>query len=146
MNVSIIQLSNGEGLPLPAYATAQSAGVDLMAAIVDDIVIAPGCRCIIHTGVAIAMPNGVEAQIRSRSGLAAKNGIHVLNSPGTIDSDYRGEIAVILMNSGKESFTVSRGMRIAQMVFAKYEQVNFVTVDTLDDTGRGHGRFGSTGV
>lgn len=145
-NVQIQQLDNGKDLPLPTYATEQSAGMDLCAAIDEAIVLKAGERAIIATGIAIALPNGFEAQIRPRSGLAAKNGVTVLNSPGTIDADYRGEIKAILLNTSKEDFTIERGMRIAQMVIARYEQAQWNVVDTLDETTRGAGGFGSTGV
>ncbi len=144
--VLIKKLENFKNLELPHYATNQSAGVDLAAAIENKIVIAPGEVKIIETGLAMALPAGMEVQIRPRSGLAAKHGITVLNSPGTIDADYRGEVKVILINHGSNEFVVERGMRIAQAVFAKYEQVKFMPVDSLEDTQRGAGGFGSTGV
>ncbi|MCH7711275.1 MAG: dUTP diphosphatase [Proteobacteria bacterium] len=143
--VSIRQLPNGEGLPLPAYATAQSSGLDLAAALSDDVVIGPGEHAIVPTGVAIALPDGFEAQVRPRSGLAAKHGVTVLNSPGTIDTDYRGEIRVVLANHGAASFTVSRGMRIAQLVIAPVSRIVWNEVDALADSPRGEGGFGSTG-
>jgi dUTP pyrophosphatase len=143
--VSIRQLPNGEGLALPAYATAQSAGLDLKAALSDDIVIGPGKHTVIPTGVAIALPDGFEAQVRPRSGLAAKHAVTVLNSPGTIDTDYRGEIRVVLANHGAAAFTVSRGMRIAQLVIAPVSRITWNEVDTLTDSPRGDGGFGSTG-
>ncbi len=143
--VSIRQLPNGEGLPLPAYATAQSSGLDLAAALSDDIVIGPGEHAVVPTGVAIALPDGFEAQIRPRSGLAAKHAVTVLNSPGTIDTDYRGEIRVVLANHGAASFTVSRGMRIAQLVIAPVSRIIWNEVDALTDSPRGEGGFGSTG-
>jgi dUTP pyrophosphatase len=143
--VSIRQLPNGEGLALPAYATAQSAGLDLKAALSDDIVIGPGKHTVIPTGVAIALPDGFEAQVRPRSGLAAKHAVTVLNSPGTIDTDYRGEIRVVLANHGAAAFTVSRGMRIAQLVIAPVSRITWNEVDTLADSPRGDGGFGSTG-
>ena len=144
--VPIRQLANARGLALPAYATIDSAGVDLLAAVADDVIIAPGSRAIIPTGVAIALPSGFEAQVRPRSGLAAKSGITILNSPGTIDADYRGEIAVILANLGAEPFTVSRGLRIAQMVVAPVGRVQWRRVAELPETARGSGGFGSTGT
>lgn len=144
--VPIRQLANAEGLALPAYATIDSAGVDLLAAVADDVIIAPGGRAIIPTGVAIALPSGYEAQVRPRSGLAAKSGITILNSPGTIDADYRGEIAVILANLGDAPFTVSRGLRIAQMVIAPVGRVQWRPVTELPETARGEGGFGSTGT
>ena len=143
--VSIRQLPNGEGLPLPAYATAQSSGLDLAAALNEDIVIGPGEHAVVPTGVAIALPDGFEAQVRPRSGLAAKHAVTVLNSPGTIDTDYRGEIRVVLANHGAASFTVSRGMRIAQLVIAPVSRIIWNEVDALTDSHRGEGGFGSTG-
>lgn len=144
--VALQILENAKGLNMPAYATAQSAGLDLEAAIDTPITIAQGGRAIVPTGLAIALPEGYEAQIRPRSGLAAKNGVTVLNSPGTIDADYRGEIKVILINHGQEPFVVERGMRIAQMVIAAYARVEWNVTETLDETARGAGGFGSTGV
>ena len=144
--VPIRQLANAEGLALPAYATADSAGVDLLAAVAGDVIIAAGSRAMIPTGVAIALPSGFEAQVRPRSGLAAKSGITILNSPGTIDADYRGEIAVILANLGSEPFTVSRGLRIAQMVIAPVGRVQWQRVTELPESVRGSGGFGSTGA
>ena len=143
--VKIKQLENATGLPMPQYATEQSAGLDLPAAIESDVVIKAGQTKIIPTGIAIALPAGCEAQVRPRSGLAAKHGITVLNSPGTIDADYRGEIKAILINHGTEDFTITRGMRIAQMVIAKYEHVQFNEVESLEETERGASGFGSTG-
>ncbi len=143
--VAIKKLDNGRDLELPAYATAASAGVDLMAAIDTPLIIEPGARATIPTGIAIALPTGFEAQIRPRSGLAAKHGIGILNSPGTIDADYRGEIGVILVNFGDIAFTVEHGMRIAQMVMAPVSTVTWNEVDSLDESGRGDGGFGSTG-
>ncbi len=144
--VAVVKLPHGADLPLPAYATAQSAGMDLMAAIAADLTLAAGQSAIVPTGLAIALPEGFEAQIRPRSGLAAKNRVTVLNAPGTIDADYRGEIGVILINHGSEAFTVTRGMRIAQMVIARHAQARWHQVDTLDETARGAGGFGSTGT
>lgn len=146
ITVKIKHLPHGEGINLPAYATTHSAGMDLMAAIAEDIVLKPGERKLIPTGIAIALPDGYEAQIRPRSGLALKNGITVLNTPGTIDADYRGEIGVILINLGNQDFIVSREMRIAQMIIAPYIQANMVKAEDLDSTARGTGGFGSTGV
>ncbi|HEX2753150.1 MAG TPA: dUTP diphosphatase [Alphaproteobacteria bacterium] len=131
---------------MPAYATALSAGVDLEAAVETPVTLKPGERQLIPTGLAMALPDGFEAQIRPRSGLAFKNGVTVLNSPGTIDADYRGEIKVILANLGAEDFTVERGMRVAQMVIAPYTQVAWDVVEELDETARGAGGFGSTGT
>ncbi|MDP4708437.1 MAG: dUTP diphosphatase [Rickettsiaceae bacterium] len=144
-SISIKKLNNAADLPLPHYATAQSAGMDLSAAIDAPVIIKTGEIAIIPTGIAIALHAGMEAQIRPRSGLAAKHGITVLNTPGTIDADYRGEIKAILINHGKEDFTVTQGMRIAQMVIAQYEHVTLEEVNSLDDTTRGKQGFGSTG-
>lgn len=145
--IFVEKLPHGMDLPLPMYGTPASSGVDLMAAIEAPITLQPGERTIVPTGIKMAMQHGLEAQIRSRSGLAAKHGIGVLNAPGTIDSDYRGEIKVILINWGQEDFVIERGMRIAQMVFAHYTPVNWHQVVSLDsDTERGAGGFGSTGM
>ena len=133
-------------LPLPRYATAGAAGMDLLADVVAPVELAPGARALVPTGIAIALPTGYEAQIRPRSGLALKNGITLLNAPGTIDADYRGEVGVILVNHGDQPFTVERGMRIAQMVVARYDRVAWQPVDSLDETARGAGGFGSTGI
>ena len=146
LTVNLKRLPHGADLPLPDYATAQSAAVDLQAAIDGVQVIAPGKRAMIETGIAIALPVGFEAQVRPRSGLAAKNGVTVLNSPGTIDADYRGEIKVILINHGDAAFEIERGMRIAQFVVAPVTQVAWQAVDDLDETARGSGGFGSTGT
>lgn len=146
LNISIAQLTHAKGLNLPRYATEQSAGLDLEAAIEQPVTLKPGERTLVPTGLTIALPEGYEAQIRPRSGLAAKNGVTVLNSPGTIDADYRGEIKVILANLGTESFTIERGMRVAQMVVAAYSRVSWNAVETLDTTERGAGGFGSTGT
>ncbi|PKR58863.1 MULTISPECIES: dUTP diphosphatase [Thalassospira] len=146
LTVNLKRLPHGADLPLPDYATAQSAAVDLQAAIDGVQVIAPGKRAMIETGIAIALPVGFEAQVRPRSGLAAKNGVTVLNSPGTIDADYRGEIKVILINHGDAAFEIERGMRIAQLVVAPVTQVAWQAVDDLDETARGSGGFGSTGT
>lgn len=141
-----IQILNKSRYPSPAYATEMSAGMDLKADISEPIVLAPLCRAMIPTGLSIALPKGTEAQIRPRSGLAAKHGITVLNTPGTIDADYRGEIKVILVNLSDTAFTVNPGERIAQMVVARYEHVEWEETESLDDTERGAGGFGSTGV
>jgi len=133
-------------LPLPAYQTEHAAGMDLCAAVDADVVLAPGAHAIIPTGFAIALPAGFEAQVRPRSGLAAKNAVTVLNSPGTIDADYRGEVGVILINHGKAAFTVTRGLRIAQMVVAPVRTIMWEEKEDLTDTARGAGGFGSTGV
>ncbi len=143
--VKIKKLENAGDLPMPHYATEQSAGLDLSAAIENDIIIKSGEVAIIPTGIALALPVGTEAQIRPRSGLAAKHSITVLNSPGTIDADYRGEVKAILINHSSEDFTITHGMRIAQMVIAKYEHVTFDEVELLEETQRGSGGFGSTG-
>jgi dUTP pyrophosphatase len=145
VSVSIKRLDHAKDLPLPSYQTGQSAGMDLCAAIAGDVVIEPGAYTMVPTGYAIALPSGFEAQVRPRSGLAAKNGVTVLNSPGTIDADYRGEVSVILINHGKAAFTVTRGMRIAQMVVAPVRTVMLEEKESLDDTARGAGGFGSTG-
>ncbi len=144
--LKIKKLENSQGLALPKYETNGSAGMDLIASIDEDIIIKSGEIKLIKTGIAIALEKGFEAQIRPRSGLALKNGITVLNTPGTIDSDYRGEICVILINHSKLDFVVSRGMRIAQMIIAKYEQAEMIEVENLDATIRGTSGFGSTGV
>ena len=146
VKVQLMPLEHAVGLQLPTYATEQSAGMDLSAALEDALELGPGDRALIPTGLAIALPEGYEAQVRPRSGLAVKHGVTVLNSPGTIDADYRGEIKVILINHGKEAFTIERGMRIAQMVVEKYETVNWDVVKILEETGRGEGGFGSTGT
>ncbi len=143
MKVAIINKSNHA---LPKYETSLSAGVDLRANLNSPIVLKPLERALVKTGLFIALPEGYEAQVRPRSGLAFKNGITVLNSPGTIDADYRGEVGVILVNLSNTDFTVNDGERIAQLVVAKYEQANFVEVTELDETSRGAGGFGSTGV
>jgi dUTP pyrophosphatase len=132
-------------LPLPAYATAGSSGMDLMADVDDDVTIAPGARARVPTGFAVAVPEGHELQVRPRSGLAAKAGVTVLNTPGTVDSDYRGEVAVILINLGESPFVIHRADRIAQAVLCPVTRAAPVEVDSLDDTGRGAGGFGSTG-
>jgi dUTP pyrophosphatase len=143
----ILRLPHAEGLALPAYETAGSAGMDLRAAVPEDapMTLEPGARALVPTGLKIALEQGWEAQIRPRSGLALKHGISAPNTPGTIDSDYRGEVGVILINLGQEPFVIKRGERIAQMVIAAVAQATVVEVDTLDDTARGAGGFGSTG-
>jgi len=146
MKLPIQRLANGEGLTLPHYATEGAAGLDLLAAVESDIVLAPGARALIPTGVAIALPQGYEAQVRPRSGLAVKFGITVLNAPGTIDWDYRGEIKCPMINLGAEPFTVTRGMKIAQMVIARHETAILEEVNELPATTRGSGGFGSTGL
>lgn len=146
ITIGLQQLPHAKDLPTPNYATSQSAGVDLPAAIDTPILLAPQHRIAVPTGFAIELPEGFEAQIRPRSGLALKNGITVLNTPGTIDADYRGEIKVILINLGQESFVIERGMRIAQMIIAPVVQAQFTAVETLSETERGAGGFGSTGT
>jgi dUTP pyrophosphatase len=146
VDVAIHRLPHGEGLALPQYETDASAGMDLAAAVADDVVLAPGERELIPTGLGIALPEGYEAQVRPRSGLAAKHGITILNAPGTIDADYRGEIGVVLANLGAEPFTVSRGMRIAQLVVAPVSRITWREVTALPASARGAGGFGSTGV
>ena len=146
VKVSVQRLDHGKDLPLPEIQTDLSAGVDLPAAVKDPVVLAPGERTIVPTGLAVALPAGYEAQIRPRSGLAHKNGITVLNTPGTIDADYRGEIGAIMINHGSEAFTIERGMRIAQMVVAPVVGIEWDETDTLPETDRGAGGFGSTGV
>ncbi|WP_420548797.1 dUTP diphosphatase [Curvivirga sp.] len=146
ITVNVTITPHGEGLALPSYGTADSAGADLLAAITDTHVIHPGKRALIPTGIKIALPSGYEAQIRPRSGLALKHGITALNSPGTIDADYRGEVGVILINHGEEDFVIERGMRIAQMVIAPVQQLEWNVVHDLDETDRGEGGFGSTGT
>jgi len=141
-----IQVVNKGHQPLPAYATPQSAGMDLRANIEEPITLKPMERKLIPTGLHIALPAGYEAQVRPRSGLALKKGITVLNSPGTIDADYRGEIGVLLINLSQEDFIVNDGERVAQMVIAKHEQGDFIEVETLDETERGEGGYGHTGV
>lgn len=145
--ISLIQLPHGEGLPLPAYATSQSAGVDLMAAIEESVPLNPFERKLLPTGLSIALPKGYEAQIRPRSGLALKYGLTVLNSPGTIDADYRGEIQVILINFGKDTFIIERGFRIAQLILMPVARLCWKEVDRHDDLEQNdrYGGFGSTG-
>ncbi|NCC22530.1 MAG: dUTP diphosphatase [Alphaproteobacteria bacterium] len=143
--VALLPHDHAIGLNLPAYATSQSAGMDLSAALEEALELGPGERALIPTGLSIALPSGFEAQVRPRSGLAIKHGVTVLNSPGTIDADYRGEIKVVLINLGHEPFTIERGMRIAQMVIAKHEFVKWEVAATLEETQRGRGGFGSTG-
>jgi dUTP pyrophosphatase len=144
--IAVTRLPHGADLPLPAYASADAAGMDLVAAIADDLVLAPGTTALVPTGFAMAIPAGFEVQVRPRSGLALKNGITVLNTPGTIDADYRGEVGVILINHGAVPFTVSRGMRIAQMIVAPVARGVWHEVETLPDSARGAGGFGSTGT
>jgi dUTP diphosphatase len=145
VSVAVRRLPGNDDLALPGYETAQSAGLDLAAAITEDLVLAPGARAMVPTGLAIALPDGYEAQIRPRSGLAAKHGLTVLNSPGTIDADYRGELKAILINLGDREFTVTRGMRIAQMVVAPVTRIAWAETATLPESLRGEAGFGSTG-
>jgi len=146
--VKILRLAHARNLPLPAYESGQAAGMDLRAAVGEDapLILAPGERAAIPTGLAIALPQGFEAQVRARSGLALKNGVAPLNSPGTVDADYRGEIKVVLMNHGAEPFVIHRGDRIAQLVIAPVVQATWLETDDLDETARGAGGFGSTGA
>ncbi|NQU71711.1 MAG: dUTP diphosphatase [Rhodospirillales bacterium] len=144
--VAVRRLPGSDDLKLPAYETPQSAGLDLPAAIDADMVLTPGARAMVPTGLAIALPDGYEAQIRPRSGLAAKHGLTILNSPGTIDADYRGELKAIIINLGDEDFTITRGMRIAQMVIAPVTRIVWSPVEELSESQRGEGGFGSTGT
>lgn len=146
VKIAIKRLEHAADLPLPVYETAHAAGMDLMACIAADMEIQPGRRALVPTGFAIALPEGFEAQVRPRSGLAAKQGVTVLNAPGTIDADYRGEVGVILINLGEATVTITRGMRIAQMVVAPVSRAVWAEVEALDDTQRGTGGFGSTGT
>lgn len=147
LNVALKRLENaGDDIPVPRYETEQSAGLDLAAAIDETIVLEPMERALIPTGLSIALPTGYEAQVRPRSGLALKQGVTVLNTPGTIDADYRGEVKVILINLGAKPVEITRRMRIAQMVIAPVTQAGFVEVEVLDETERGAGGFGSTGT
>jgi dUTP pyrophosphatase len=145
--VSVRRLPHGEGLPLPSYQSDSAAGLDLIAAVAADapLVIAPGGYAAVPTGIAIALPPGTEAQVRPRSGLALRHGVTVLNAPGTVDADYRGEVQVLLVNHGAEAVTITRGMRIAQLVIASVLRVRMADVAELDGTARGAGGFGSTG-
>jgi dUTP pyrophosphatase len=146
VTIAITRLPHAKDLALPAYATEQSAGLDLLAAVVEPKTLSTGERALIPTGLSMALPDGYEAQIRPRSGLALKNGISLVNSPGTIDADYRGEVGVIVINHGAEPFTIERGMRIAQMVIAPYTRAAFSEVLELPTSERGTGGFGSTGT
>lgn len=145
-SVAIKRLDHAADLSLPAYATSDSAGMDLLAAVEEAVTLAPGERRLIPTGIAIALPPGTEAQVRPRSGLALKQGVTVLNAPGTIDADYRGEVGVILINHGEHPFVIERGSRIAQMVVAAYARVAWSVSDDLEESARGAGGFGSTGI
>jgi len=145
LRVPLRRLPHGAGLPLPDYATAESAGMDLAAAVAADLVLAPGARALVPTGLAIALPAGFEAQIRPRSGLALEHGVTLLNSPGTVDADYRGEIGVVLVNHGDAPFTIRRGDRVAQLIVAPVARISWEEADALAGTERGAGGFGSTG-
>lgn len=146
IRIPLLRLPHAADLPLPAYATAHAAGMDLLAAVAQPLTLAPGARALVPTGIAIALPPGFEAQVRARSGLALRHGIGVLNAPGTIDADYRGEVGVILVNHGDAPFVVERGARIAQLVIARHETVSWHEVEALPPTARGTGGFGSTGT
>lgn len=148
IDVALTRLPHADGLALPVYETDASAGMDLRAAVPerDPVTLAPGDRALLPTGLKIALPTGYEGQVRPRSGLAHRHGVTVLNSPGTIDADYRGEVKVLLVNHGAEPFTVERGMRIAQLVVARHARVSWVEQEALEDTVRGPGGFGSTGT
>jgi dUTP pyrophosphatase len=146
IEIQICVTPDGVGLPLPAYMTDDAAGCDLYAAVQHDVVLENGDRALVPAGFSMALPPGLEAQIRPRSGLALRHGVTCLNSPGTIDADYRGPVAVILINHGRERFTVKRGDRIAQLVIARVERADFYAVDALDATARAAGGFGSTGA
>ncbi len=145
VEVAVRQLPHAEGLPLPRYATEQAAGADLVAALDEELELRPGARAAVPTGLVLALPEGYEAQVRPRSGLALRHGVTVANAPGTIDADYRGEVKVILVNAGEEPFTVRRGDRIAQLVVAPVVAATFTPAQTLPESGRGPGGFGSTG-
>ena len=145
LEIQVKTLENFEGLSLPEHQTDGSSGLDLLAAVEQDLILKPGDRALVPTGIQIALPRGTEAQIRPRSGLAYKYGVTMLNSPGTIDADYRGEIKVLAVNLGREDFTVTRGMRIAQMVIAEVIKTRLIEADTLETTVRGSGGFGHTG-
>lgn len=145
VTLELKRLEHGRDLPLPAYQSVLAAGLDLLAAVDGKITLAPGARALVPTGLAMALPAGFEAQVRPRSGLAAKHGVTVLNTPGTIDADYRGEVKVILINLGDDPFEISRGDRVAQMVIAPVLQADIVEVEVLSETERGSGGFGSTG-
>ena len=146
IDIAITVLPHGAGLPLPAYATDGAAGMDVVAAIPEPLILAPGSRAAVPTGLAMAIPPGFEVQVRPRSGLAARHGLTVANAPGTIDADYRGEVKVLLINLGPDPVTIEPAMRIAQLVPAAVTRARLTVVDTLDDTARGAGGFGSTGV
>jgi dUTP pyrophosphatase len=143
--VKVVRMAHAVGLELPVYATEGAAGMDVLAAVEEDLVLLPGERQAVPTGLMMAVPGGHEMQVRARSGLALKEGLAVLNAPGTIDSDYRGEVKIILANLGEKSFTITRGMRIAQLVLAPYVRAQWAEVGDLEATARGEGGFGSTG-
>lgn len=145
VNIQVKRLPHGADLPLPTYESAAAAGMDLRAAVSEQVRLEPGARALVPTGLAIALPQGFEAQVRPRSGLALKQGVTCLNTPGTIDADYRGEVGVILINHGSEPFEIERGDRIAQLVIAPVTQGTWVEVESLDETSRGSGGFGSSG-
>lgn len=145
MKLDILRLPHATDLPLPGYATEGAAGLDLLAAVDGEIVLAPGARALVPTGISIALPLGFEAQVRPRSGLALKHGITLINSPGTIDSDYRGEIKCPMINHGDEPFRITRGLKIAQMIIARHEIAELTEVAKLPESARGSGGFGSTG-
>jgi len=147
VKIDVRQLPHGLGLPLPSYQSAHAAGLDLLAAVAEDspLILAPGQRALVPTGISVALPAGYEAQVRPRSGLASKHGVTVLNAPGTVDADYRGEISVLLINHGDAPFAIRRGERIAQMVIASVLRAELVATPTLSSTERGSGGFGSTG-
>lgn len=148
VRIAVQRLAHARGLALPRYETAGAAGMDLLAAVPEEepLTLTPGARALVPTGLAIALPDGFEAQLRPRSGLAARNGVTVLNAPGTVDCDYRGEVKVILINHGNEPFIITRGARIAQMVVAPVTRAELAEVENLDETARGAGGFGSTGL
>ncbi|MDF1616355.1 dUTP diphosphatase [Petrocella sp. FN5] len=146
IKVYVEQTEEGKDLPLPKYMSEQAAGLDLFAAVIEDVILKKGEIKLVPTGLKIALPDAYEAQIRPRSGLAFKHGISLVNTPGTIDADYRGEIKIIMINFGEEDFTIKRGDRIAQMVINRIEQINWVLTDALEETARGAGGFGHTGV
>lgn len=141
-----VKIINNSGFPLPEYATPLSAGLDLRACLAEPMVVAPGARALVPTGIRVALPEGYELQLRPRSGLAIKSGITLLNSPGTIDADYRGELGVIIINHSNEPFTVANGDRICQMVLARYCRIEWEACENLDETARGEGGFGHSGV
>jgi len=146
VSVAVTRLPHGRDLPLPSYATLNSAGLDLLAAVAADMILAPGARALVPSGIAIALPEGYEAQVRPRSGLALKHGVTVLNAPGTIDADYRGEVGVILVNHGEAPFVIRRGDRIAQLILAPVARLAWQESADLSETARGAGGFGSTGI